>query len=180
MRGAALLVLLVPATALSGVVRPAPPGLDNVWHREWVTLLDRSLRQLTGSCLLPRVPPGAGECSALASNADLIVVSHGTEAPHPVFNYATRAALELWETEWDAFVSMESRASAEADEQAERERLLASVREQGYAQDYMGVRISSTGKRFRIRDALVWNVRGVDGARVGQAAMFRRADVEFL
>ena len=72
------------------------------------------------------------------------------------------------------------RASAEEDERAERERLLALVREQGYVDGYTGVRASSTGQRFRVRDALVWNVQNEDGERLGQAAMFRRAEVEFL
>ena len=107
--------------------------------------MDRSLRKLTGSALMPRTPPGAGECSALASNSDLVVVSHGTEAPHPLFNFGTQGALDLWEVDWPTFVAMESRASAEEDERAERERLLALVREQGYVDGYTGVRASSTG-----------------------------------
>ena len=127
-----------------------------------------------------RTPPGAGESSALASNSDLVVVSHGTEAPHPLFNFGTQGALDLWEVDWPTFVAMESRASAEEDERAERERLLALVREQGYVDGYTGVRASSTGQRFRVHDALVWNVQNEDGERLGQAAMFRRAEVEFL
>ena len=165
--------------ALQGA-RPTVPGADNVWHREWITHMDRSLRKLTGSALMPRTPPGAGECSALASNSDLVVVSHGTEAPHPLFNFGTQGALDLWEVDWPTFVAMESRASAEEDERAERERLLALVREQGYVDGYTGVRASSTGQRFRVRDALVWNVQNEDGERLGQAAMFLRAEVEFL
>ena len=116
----------------------------------------------------------------IMSNSDLVVVSHGTEAPHPLFNFGTQGALDLWEVDWPTFVAMESRASAEEDERAERERLLALVREQGYVDGYTGVRASSTGQRFRVHDALVWNVQNEDGERLGQAAMFRRAEVEFL
>ncbi|MDQ6733057.1 MAG: MEKHLA domain-containing protein, partial [Nitrospirota bacterium] len=35
-----------------------------------------------------------------------------------------------------------------------------------------GVRISKTGRRFLVEQALVWNVLDVDGKMVGQAATF--------
>ena len=47
-----------------------------------------------------------------------------------------------------------------------------SVKQNGFIANYGGVRISKNGRRFRIEDALVWNL--LDGARnlCGQAAMF--------
>ncbi|HTU26422.1 MAG TPA: MEKHLA domain-containing protein, partial [Pirellulales bacterium] len=45
---------------------------------------------------------------------------------------------------------------------------------QGFVDDYQGIRISSTGRRFRIEQAVVWNVLDVTGAKVGQAATFSR------
>ena len=148
--------------------------------------LDASLRALTGTALLPTTTPGAGECGALAHNTDLVVVSHGTEAG-PLFNYASAAALELWEAEWAAFVSLESRASAESVEREERAALLARVTADGYIADYRGMRISSSGKRFEITDAIVWNVYDGKGngpvrsrTLLGQAAMFSRRDVRFV
>ena len=101
------------------------------------------------------------------------------DSDDPVFNYATKAALELWEMAWDEFTATPSRMSAEPVERDERERLLRRVAADGFVDDYAGVRVSSKGTRFEIRDAYVWNVYEVD-AYVGQAALFRRSDVKFL
>lgn len=54
----------------------------------------------------------------------------------------------------------------------------AAVAAQGYIDDYKGVRVSSTGKRFMIKQCIVWEVIDADGVRRGQAATF--ADVEPL
>ena len=42
----------------------------------------------------------------------------------------------------------------------------------GYIADYSGVRISRTGRRFRIAEAIVWNLLTPDQKPCGQAAMF--------
>jgi len=52
------------------------------------------------------------------------------------------------------------------------------VRENGFIDDYSGIRISSTGRRFHIRQAIVWNVLDEDGRYAGQAATF--SSWEFL
>jgi putative acetyltransferase len=128
--------------------------------------------QLTGRELLPRA---AGESDAdLAQRlyeAPFVVLAHDT-ASDPGFNYANRAAQRLFERDWAGLVGLPSRLSAEAPERGERERLLARVRDQGYIDDYSGVRISKSGRRFRIRRATVWSVTGADGRPAGQAATF--------
>jgi len=103
--------------------------------------------------------------------APFAVVSHDT-ASDPVFNYANLKALELFELSWKNFTQLPSRLSAEAVNQAERERLLAEVSEKGYIDHYEGVRISSTGKRFLIRNAIVWNLIDKNQCYKGQAAWF--------
>jgi hypothetical protein len=45
---------------------------------------------------------------------------------------------------------------------------------QGYIDDYAGVRVSRTGRRFLIEGATVWNLIETDGRLVGQAATFSR------
>ena len=154
------------------------PRADNLWHRDWAHLLDESLRKCSGTALLPAPKASASHCASLAASSDLVVVSHD-DSDDPVFNYATKAALELWEMEWDEFTATPSRLSAEPVERDERERLLRRVAADGFVDDYAGVRVSSKGTRFEIRDAYVWNVYEVD-AYVGQAALFRRSDVKFL
>jgi hypothetical protein len=42
----------------------------------------------------------------------------------------------------------------------------------GYISNYNGIRISSTGKRFEIKSAIVWNVLDEEDRKCGQAATF--------
>jgi hypothetical protein len=132
-------------------------------------LLD-SYAWLLGHELLPR--DGATEDEACALfHAPFVVLSHGTE-DDPIFNYGNAAALALWETDVETFTSMPSRLTAEAPRREERARLLARVSRDGYIDDYSGIRISTSGKRFFIERATVWNVFNNEGIRVGQAATF--------
>lgn len=150
--------------------RPAPPTSRNSFHADHVELLRASLRHWTGRDLLPGALRGAEAARALYKAA-FAVVSHGTETD-PVFNYANRAALALFEMDWETFTSLPSRYSAEPLEQAERDRLLARVTANGFIDSYEGVRIASSGRRFRISGATVWNLLSPSGAPAGQAAAF--------
>jgi hypothetical protein len=60
--------------------------------------------------------------------------------------------------------------SAEAPERQARENFLRQVAERGYVDDYEGIRISKSGKRFPIADVTVWQLIDVDGTIRGQAA----------
>ncbi len=99
------------------------------------------------------------------------MLSHGTE-DDPILNYGNAAALTLWETDLETFRSMPSRLTAEAPRRDERARLLERVIREGYIDDYSGIRISTTGKRFFIERATVWNVFDRESAWIGQAATF--------
>jgi hypothetical protein len=50
--------------------------------------------------------------------------------------------------------------------------LLATVNQHGFIDDYRGVRISKSGRRFMIEQATVWNLLDENGAPYGQAASF--------
>ena len=52
--------------------------------------------------------------------------------------------------------------------------MLERARTQGYIDNYQGIRISSSGRRFLIEQAIVWNVTDRAGNRRGQAATFSR------
>ena len=167
-----------PPTTAAAMTAGGPPEASNLWHAAWCHLLDDSLRACSGTALLPAPRASPSQCAALGLSDALVVVSHGGGAD-PVFNYATRAALDLWEMDWAEFTRTPSRLSAEPVERDERERLLRRVAADGFVDDYAGVRVSSKGARFEIRDAYVWNV--YDGeTRVGQAALFRRSGCKFL
>ncbi|MFC5702822.1 MEKHLA domain-containing protein [Cohnella faecalis] len=115
-----------------------------------------------------------GESSAAAlDRAPFALLSHGAEAD-PVLNYGNKKALELWEADWEAFTSMPSRLTAEPMLREDRDRLLMEVREQGFSNGYVGVRISLSGRRFRIEETVIWNVVDEEGRFAGQAAMIPR------
>lgn len=113
-----------------------------------------------------------GESTALALHqSPFVLLSHNTNAD-PIFTYGNQKALEVFEMEWETLTQLPSRYSAEALLREEREHLLQTVARQGYIDHYAGVRISSSGRRFLIRQAIVWNVRDAQGHYAGQAAYF--------
>jgi len=162
--------------AQHGQGKSQAPDETNNFRSDHANLLISSYRQLTGCDLLD---PGISslEQGRALYEAPFVVASHGTETD-PVFNYANRAALALFETGWNDFTSIPSRLSAEPMEREERARLLDRVNREGFIDDYSGVRITSTGRRFRIRRATVWNVVDEHGVYRGQAVMFQ--DWEYL
>jgi len=99
------------------------------------------------------------------------IVAHGLEAD-PVFFYGNRMALQFFEMDFAAFTRLPSRLSAEPVARAERAQLLARVSRDGFIDDYAGVRVSATGRRFRIERATVWNLIDEHGQCHGQAASF--------
>jgi hypothetical protein len=147
---------------------------NSIWQSEsgrvHAELLVRSLRQWTGRDLLPPGTPAADMAERLF-HAPFVLVSHGTEAD-PVLNYGNASALALWELSWEEFTRTPSRYTAEAPDREERARLLAQVTANGFIDNYSGVRISRTGRRFRIAQATVWNLVTPTGQAAGQAAMF--------
>jgi predicted DNA-binding protein (UPF0251 family) len=137
-------------------------------------MLVESYRTITGRDLLDHLQATAHNAVQVAMalyGAPFVVVSHGTQSD-PVLNYGNRLALELWEMEWQEFTQTPSRFTAEQPQREERARLLEAVRAKGFIDDYAGVRISKSGRRFRIERATVWNVIDAAGERVGQAATF--------
>ena len=132
-------------------------------------LLD-SFAQRLGRELIDRAGTPAEQAARLWQAA-IVVVSHGTETD-PVLTYGNAAALALWEMTWEELTQTPSRLTAEPVHRDERARLLARTRDQGFVDDYSGVRISKTGRRFRIEQAVVWNLTDAAGNHLGQAATF--------
>ncbi|MEM7284418.1 MAG: MEKHLA domain-containing protein [Pseudomonadota bacterium] len=98
------------------------------------------------------------------------VLSHSNAAV-PIFTYANLSAQSLWELGWAEITTMPSYQSAREDSQRDRAELLTKVQQDGCSKSYSGVRISSSGKRFEIKNVYVWNLYQ-DEAYVGQAALF--------
>jgi hypothetical protein len=137
-----------------------------------VQLLLDSFASRLGRELITRAG-GPAEQAERLFQAPFPVVSHGTEAD-PVLTYGNARALALWEMTWAELTSTPSRLTAEPIHRDERARLLARTRADGFVDDYSGVRISKTGRRFRIEAAIVWNLSDVAGNHRGQAATFDR------
>lgn len=155
--------------------QPAPQA-SNGWYAEQVTRLLDSYRHWTKRELLARSSDPIDTARRLFL-APFVVVSHGPD-PDPCFDYGNAAALRLFELEWEAFVQLPSRRSAEPVNRGDRAKLLARVQRDGYSDDYSGVRIGARGRRFRITRALVWNLIDDGGRNLGQAATF--SDWQFL
>ena len=154
--------------------------MEEIWQRPSVifqtAVLARSYRHFTGRDLLPGLFNPAG-LARYVYQAPFVVVAHGTE-PDPVLNYGNLAAQQLWEMSWDELTHTPSRQTAEAPLREERARLLAAVTTHGFIDDYAGVRISKSDRRFRIARATVWNLITEKGEPCGQAATFN--EWEFL
>lgn len=130
-------------------------------------LIANSYKQLTGHDL---IAPGSDIASAMWELPQ-VILAHGTEAD-PIFFYGNRRALELFELTPSQIIRMPSRLSAEPLLREAREKLLQRVAQHGFIDDYEGVRISSSGKRFKIKRATVWNLIDEQGHVHGQAATF--------
>ena len=136
-----------------------------------MVLLD-SFARLLGRELIPR-EGAAAEQSTRLYEVPFVVVSHGAQAD-PILTYGNAAALALWEMTREEFVRTPSRLTAEPVHRDERARLLERTRRHGYVDDYAGIRVSKTGRRFRIEHAIVWNLTDAGGIHHGQAATFDR------
>lgn len=138
---------------------------------EHCKLLVDSYRRWTGQELVPAERGDGISLEEQLFAAPRVILSHGTESD-PVLNYGNRLALELWEMDWDQLTGKPSRLTAEPMERAERDRFFTQVTANGYVDNYTGIRISSTGKRFYIVNATVWNLVDEQGVYLGQAATF--------
>jgi MEKHLA domain len=150
--------------------------LSAIWNDPqiicWTQILLNSYRQLLsselllGAALLP-----AEQQAQLIYQAPFVVVSHGTQAD-PVLNYGNQIALELWEMDWIQLTQTPSRLTAEPVNRSERQVMMAQAQQQGFIDNYRGIRISSSGRRFEIDRAIVWNLTDPQGQPCGQAATF--------
>lgn len=165
----------MPDSEPSIAVRPpdhdrAEPSADNAFQAALAALILASHQRLTGRELLPEGGLPAERAHRLY-HAPFALLAHD-RAEDPVFFYANLTAQHLFELPWQDIVRLPSRHSAEPLARVERERLLRRVAAHGYIDDYSGVRVTASGRRFRIVGATVWNLVDAAGEVVGQAATF--------
>lgn len=147
-----------------------------IWKKpeiiNWSQLLLDSYKRLLGHELIEREGTAEDQAKKLFL-APFVIVSHGTEAD-PIYNYGNQVLLDLWERDWDDLTKTPSRLSAEPILRRERQIILEKSAAQGYLENYQCVRISRTGKRYKIEDVTLWNVLDKQGKYCGQAATFSK------
>lgn len=131
----------------------------------WRELILASYQRLVGRALLPHGGPATG-----LDRVPFVVLCHDTSAD-PVFVYANLAAQALWERPQALFLGWPSRLTAPESERPARAAALAGHE---VVRGYTGVRVTASGRLFRICDATVWPVCDNTGVRRGQAAAFSR------
>ena len=146
-----------------------PSGIDRDQLEKHSQLLADSFARLVGHSLVET--DGTTSIGEALFEAPFVVVSHGLE-DDPLLNYGNAIALTLWEMSWEELTSTPSRQTAETANQQERAEAMARVKEVGFTEGYSGIRISKSGRRFRINDTVIWNVVSADKIYCGQAATF--------
>lgn len=152
------------------------PNPANDFLAAHIARMQAGLRHWTGRELVDGTLPMPEQARRLFEAPFALLFHDAT--PDPVFTYVNRAAMALWDMDWAEMTRLPSRLSAEPMERTARARFLADVKAHGFVEGYEGVRISKSGRRFRIRDALLWNLLDETGQPCGQAALFR--DWQFL
>ncbi len=147
---------------------PPPPASDEALRR--LQVLVSSFHRLTRRHL---IDPNHADLWQACWAAPRVIVAHGLEAD-PLFFYGNQLALSVFELDFAAFTKLPSRYSAEPVLREQREASLARVRERGFIENYSGVRISASGRRFRIEETVIWDLLDEHGLRHGQAATFAR------
>ncbi len=136
----------------------------------WTQVILDSYQRLLGQDLIDRSTT-PWEQAIILDRAPLVVVSHGTQTD-PILNYGNQVALCLWEMSWAELTQTPSRLTAEPINRAIRQEMLRQVESQGFINNYQGIRISSSGRRFMIEEAIIWNLSDLAGNYCGQAATF--------
>lgn len=145
------------------------PSDQNAYLYKHAQLLLNSYRHWCKKSLIP--PQSQLDDAKTLFYAPFAVLSHSADSD-PVFTYANQIALQTFGYDWQELMATPSRYSAEPVNREERSKMLAEVNQQGYTDQYSGIRIAKNGTRFRIHKATVWNLIDDHGNYQGQAAMF--------
>ncbi|MBF6620198.1 MAG: MEKHLA domain-containing protein [Patulibacter sp.] len=131
----------------------------------------RSYRHWAGEDLID-LPSDDEDARARALfGVPLAVLAHDRR-DDPLCVYANAAALDAFELTIEEAAAFPTRRTAAPDARDERRSALSTAEDAGLVTGYRGIRVSTSGRRFRITDGRIWTVLDDDGQRVGQAAAF--------
>ena len=94
-----------------------------------------------------------------------------TSNHEPIFIYANTVASTLFDYPLKELIGLPSRLTAEPQERNSRKEMLLEAAQKGFISNYEGIRVTSKGKKFKISEALIWNLKDEQGSIVGQAAL---------
>jgi hypothetical protein len=148
------------------------PNLSNNYHREHIALILANLKQLTGDDLIQKYGFSLDNLGAQVFDADFYLLSHNCDRD-PILNYGNQRVLDLWEISWSELTQMYSHETAKSSDRASRSAVMQQVAVHNYVSGYDGIRVSKTGREFRILDVTIWNLFTSDRQPSGQAAWFK-------
>ena len=166
-----------PASLYNANWRGPSPPWDHIDMISHVNILVSSYESKTGREMMKLSKDQALRAQEIF-NADFILLSHGIQAS-PILNYANKRGLQTWGIPWEKMTCMPSSKTAETGiDMTEREEFMRKVTKFGIVEGYEGIRISADKRRFKIKDAVVWNVHNSADEYLGQAAYFK--EIEYL
>lgn len=146
-------------------------SVSSPYDTSFSVLLTESFKLAMGSSL---TPDGiAGTAASWLYHAPFCLLAQDASAD-PYFVYANLTAQRCFGYDWQEFLGMPSRLSADAEEREQRQDFMDSVLAKGYVRGYRGRRVAKSGLPFWIEDATVWNLTDTQGALHGQAALFHQ------
>lgn len=131
----------------------------------------RSYRRWADEDLVAVATDDDDERARALFDAPVAVLAHDRR-DDPLCIYANAAALTAFELRIEDAPAFPTRRTAEPDARAERSVALAGAADAGLVSGYSGIRVTTTGRRFRLDDGRIWTVLDDDGQPVGQAAAF--------
>jgi hypothetical protein len=150
--------------------------MRDIWQKPeiitWSQIILNSYQQLLGKELINRNGNPREEAKQLFY-APMIVLSHNSD-PDPLYNYANLQGLKLWEMTWEELITTPSKSTTEPILREKRDKFLAETTTKGYITNYQGIRVSRTGKKYKIKDVIVWNLTNEEDQYCGQGATFSR------
>lgn len=144
------------------------PSPLNHYHADHVERITASLKYWSGRVLDENNSPEQSAKSLY--HAPFALLSHDA-GEEPRLTYANLTAQRLFGMTWEEMIGLPSRETAETQRRESRAEVLKQVAERGYTDGYSGIRIGKGGRRFRIEQVTLWNLRGADGEFAGQAAL---------
>ena len=94
--------------------------------------------------------------------------------PDPRFSYANESSQKLFLYNWNEFTALPSTTPIEPSDFPQSQRMLDECSSQGFSKAFEGIRITSTGKRFKIGRTILWNIIDDSGRKIGKAVVFNK------